>query len=147
MSTRGLLSNRGCVSTRGKPLTRSRTTNEQQTQARTPTETQNLKPNEKRTRKTTIKRINAQAQKNNQNQINTKSNPTIYRRFCVKTGLDCNIVCSVVVGGERKAPPGKAPPGWQPNFSLTCNLVDPLCERGTIAAREAKSVGLYLVLS
>ena len=28
-------------------------------------------------------------------------------------------------------------------ISLTCNLVDPLCERGTIVAREAKSVGLH----
>ena len=28
-------------------------------------------------------------------------------------------------------------------ISLACHLVDPLCERGTIVACEAKSVGLH----
>ena len=45
--------------------TRSKTANEQPTHTLTPTETQDLKPNKKRTRKTTIKRTNVQAQKDN----------------------------------------------------------------------------------
>ena len=46
----------------------------------------------------------------------------------------CPLYCR---GNERQAPPlnGNL-------ISLTCNLVDPLCERGTIVAREAESVGL-----
>ena len=52
------------------------------------------------------------------------------------TCLDHNVVRSIAVATSAKLL-------LNGNLiSLTCNLVDPLCERGTIVAREAESVGL-----
>jgi len=53
------------------------------------------------------------------------------------TCLDHNVVRSIAVAASVKLLlDGNL-------ISLKCNLVDPLCERGTIVALNAKSVGLY----